>query len=216
LAFRSQVPGGNLNVRLEAVDDDFDQWNRWMVRPPHGPDDESIIIEHVRPGRYWVRIDSPGGFATAINAGDMDLLRHPLTVRAGANLVVDVTMRDDGAEIAGSVEGLNGSSGGPGDTTLKSRMSIGLAQGTQAHVYCLPLPDSTGQFREAWVAPDGRFVVQHVPPGAYRVLAFNQPQNDLEYLDAARMRAYESQGQVVRLAAGQKEQLKLQVVSGDE
>jgi hypothetical protein len=91
-----------------------------------------------------------------------------------------------------------------------------LAQGAQAHVYCLPLPDSTGQFREVLVAPDGRFFLQHVPPGAYRVLAFNQPQNDLEYLDAARMRAYESQGQVVRLAAGQKEELKLQVVSDNE
>jgi hypothetical protein len=216
VTFRSQVPGENLNVRLEAVDEDSGQWNGSMVRPPHGPDDELIILEHVRPGRYWVRIDSPRGFAAAISAGDMDLLRHPLTVRAGANLVVDVTVRDDGAEIAGSVAGLNGPSGGPGDTTLKSRMSIGFAQGTQALVYCLPLPDSTGQFREAWVAPDGKFNLQQVPPGTYRVLAFNRPQNDLEYLDAARMRAYESQGQVVRLVAGQKEDLKLQVISGNE
>jgi hypothetical protein len=216
VAFRSQVLGENLNVRLEAVDDDFEQGNRSMVRPPHGPDEGSIIFEHVRPGRYWVRIDSPRGFAAAISAGDVDLLRRPLTVRAGANLLVDATMRDDGAEITGSVEDLNVASGGPADATLKSRISIRLAQGAQAHVYCLPLPDSTGQFREVLVAPDGRFFLQHVPPGAYRVLAFNQPQNDLEYLDAARMRAYESQGQVVRLAAGQKEELKLQVVSDNE
>jgi len=99
---------------------------------------------------------------------------------------------------------------------LRSRMSIGFAQGAQAHVYCLPLPESTGQFREAWVAPDGKFSLQRMPPGAYRVLAFNQPQNDLEYQDAASMRTYEGKGQVVRLAAGQKEELKLQVISGNE
>jgi hypothetical protein len=210
-----QAQGQNLNVRLEPVED-VNERNRSETHPPHGPDDESVTLENVRPGRYWVRVDSPRGFAAAISAGDVDLLRHPLTVRAGANLVVDVTMRDDGAEIAGSVEGLDGASEGPGDGTLRSRMSIGFAQGAQAHVYCLPLPESTGQFREAWVAPDGKFSLQRLPPGAYRVLAFNQPQNDLEYQDAASMRAYEGKGQVVRLAAGQKEELKLQVISGNE
>jgi hypothetical protein len=209
-----RAQGQNLNVQLEPVDD-INQGNRSEIHPPHGPYDESIILEHVRPGRYWVRVGSPRGFAAAIGAGDMDLLRHPLTVRAGANLVVDVTVRDDGAEIAGSVEGL--ASGGPGEATLRSRTSIeGFAQGAQAHVYCLPLPDSTGQFREAWAGTDGKFDLQQLPPGAYRVLAFEQPQNDLEYQDAASMGTYEGKGQVVRLAAGQKEELKLQVISGNE
>ena len=211
----AQAQGQNLNVRLEPVEE-VNEGSRSETRPPHGPDEESVILEHVRPGRYWIRVDSWRGFAAAIGAGDIDLLRHPLTVHAGANLVVDVTLRDDGAEIAGSVEGLDGAPGGPGDGTLRSRMSIGFAQGPQAHVYCLPLPESTGQFREAWVAPDGKFSLQRLPPGAYRVLAFNQPQNDLEYQDAASMRAYEGKGQVVRLAAGQKEELKLQVISGNE
>jgi hypothetical protein len=210
-----QAQGQNLNVRLEPVED-VNERSRSETHPPHGPDDESVIFEHVRPGRYWIRVDSPRGFAAAISAGDVDLLRHPLTVRVGANLVVDVTMRDDGAEIAGSVEGLDGASGGPDDGMLRSRMSIGFAQGAQAHVYCVPLPESTGQFREAWVAPDGRFSLQRMPPGAYRVLAFKQPQNDLEYQDAASMRTYEGKGQVVRLAAGQKEELKLQVISDNE
>jgi hypothetical protein len=153
----------------------------------------------------------------------MDLLRHPLTVRAGANLVVDVTLRDDGAEIAGSVEGLDTPSAGlEGGTSLRSgisnvRSGVSISGfGTQAHVYCLPLPDSPGQVREAWVAPDGKFDLQQVPPGAYRVLAFEQPQYNLEYQDAASMGTYEGKGQVVRLAAGQKEELKLQVISGNE
>jgi hypothetical protein len=211
-----QAQGQNLNVRLEPVDD-INQGNRSEMHPPHGPYDESVIFGTVRPGRYWIRVDSPRGFAAAISAGDIDLLRHPLTVRAGANLVVDVTMRDDGAEIAGSVEGLAAGSGAPGDAALRSGINTGgIARGSPAHVYCLPLPASTGQFRQAWVAPGGNFDFQQVPPGAYRVLAFDRPHNDLDYQDVVTMRAYEGKGQVVRLAAGEKQELKLQVISGSE
>ena len=211
-----QVQGQNLNVRLEPVDD-INQGNRSDIHPPHGRYDESVILEHVRPGRYWVRIDSPGGFAAAMSAGDVDLLRHPLTVRAGANLAVDVTLRDDGAEIAGSVEGLDAPSAGlDGGTSLQSGISKVRSGIYIAHVYCLPLPDSNGQFRESWAAPGGKFDFQQLAPGAYRVLAFEQAQNDLEYQDIAKMGTYEGKGQVVRLAAGQKEELKLQVISGNE
>ncbi len=209
----------NLNVQLEAADE-FNQGNPSQTRPPHGPSDESVILEHVRPGRYWLRIDSPHGFAASVTAGDTDLLRHPLTVRAGANLVVDVTMRDDGAEIAGTVEGLQPASAVTSDATaLRSYVSSRRfsAGALQAHVYCLPLPDSTGQFREVWVGPNGDFDLPQMPPGGYRLLAFEQPQNgQFEYLDPAMMEEYEGKGRVVQLKAGQKEDVKLQIISENE
>jgi hypothetical protein len=207
----------NFNVRLEPADD-FNQGNPSQTRPPHGPSDESVILEHVRPGRYWVRIDSPRGFAASVTAGDTDLLRHPLTVRAGTNLVVDVVMRDDGAEIAGTVEGLQPVPADGSGTALRSYTStMRFAPGTaQAHVYCLPLPDSTGQLREVWVGPDGRFSLPQMPPGGYRLLAFEQPQRQFEYLDPAAMEAYEGKGRVVQLRAGQKEDVKLQIIPDSE
>lgn len=204
----------NLNVGLEPVDE-FNLGNRSETRPPHGPTDESVILEHVRPGRYWVRVDSPRGFAASVTAGDIDLLRQPLTVRAGANLVIDAIIRDDGGEIAGTVEGLKQEAGRLDDAVaVRSGISIsGFGPPLQAHVYCVPLPDSTGQFREAWAGPDGRFNLMQVPPGTYRVLAFQRPQDKFEYLDPATMQAYEGKGQVVRLGAGQKEEVKLQVIA---
>ena len=221
----SRMQGQNINVRLEPADD-FNQGNPSQTRPPHGPSDESVILEHVRPGRYWVRIDSPHGFAASATAGETDVLRHPLTVRAGANLVVDVIMRDDGAEIAGTVEGLQPASTGMGNATaLRSDVSTrsyisttGFVPGTtQAHVYCVPLPDSTGQFREVWVGPGGEFNLLQMPPGGYRLLAFEQPQNNkFEYLDPAMMQAYEGKGRVVQLRAGQKEDVKLQIIPDSE
>lgn len=218
VAFRVNRPQGqNFSVGLDPVED-FNQGDRSEIHPPHGPYDESVILEHVRPGRYWVRINSPRGFAASVTAGEVDLLRHPLTVHAGANLVIDVTMRDDGAEIAGSVEGLHRPAAGlDGAIGAGSGISIsGFGSLLPAHVYCLPLPDSTGLFREAWVGSDGKFELQQVPPGAYRVLAFVASQNDLEFHDAAAMQAYEGKGQVVQLTAGQKQELKLQVISGNE
>jgi len=208
----------NLNLRLEPADE-FAEGNIPQLRPPTGLHDDSLVFDNVGPGRYWVRIDSSRGFAASIRSGESDLLRQPLTVGLGSSLVVDVTMRDDGAEIVGAIEGLGGNSGRTGDAPVSSPGSfiVGFSSGeAPAFVYCLPLPDSTGQFRQAWVSPDGKFNLQQVPPGAYRVLAFDRQQPALEYRNREAMRAYEVMGQVVRLVAGQKENLRLQPISSSE
>jgi hypothetical protein len=82
-------------------------------------------------------------------------------------------------------------------------------------VYCVPLPDSSGEFRDLGVGQDGKFSLE-LPPGTYRVLAFDHPQPELEYHNPEAMRAYDAQGQLVRLIAGQKEHLHLQLVSNSE
>ena len=55
-----------------------------------------------------------------------------------------------------------------------------------------------------------------VAPGVYRVIAFGSPQQDIPYRDAEAMKAYETKGQIVHFAAGQKVKLQLQVISGSE
>jgi hypothetical protein len=116
-------------------------------------------------------------------------------------------MRDDTAEIDGSIEGLASSLTGSVPQT---------ADGSSAHLYCIPLPDSSGDFKDIWVQADGKFGPQQMPPGTYRVLAFDRPQPDLEYRNPEAMKAYDAKGQLVRLIAGQKEHLHLQLVSSTE
>jgi hypothetical protein len=53
-------------------------------------------------------------------------------------------------------------------------------------------------------------------PGDYRILAFSVQQPNLPYRDAEAMKAYESQGQVVHLSAGQKTTVQLQSVISAE
>jgi hypothetical protein len=111
-------------------------------------------------------------------------------------------MRDDTASFDGTIEGANSASTRANSST-----------GTAAYVYCIPQPDGSGQFNQVWVSPDGKFNSPEMPPGVYQILAFKHQQNDLEYRNPEAMRAYESKGQIVRLAAGQKEHLQLQLIS---
>jgi hypothetical protein len=53
-------------------------------------------------------------------------------------------------------------------------------------------------------------------PGSYRVLVFKNQQPNLPYRDAEAMRAYETKGQVIHLAARQKATLQLQTISSTE
>jgi hypothetical protein len=210
-----QGRGQNFTVMLEPADE--------FTHPemPNGPSsitqhDDSVVFDHVPAGRYWVRVDATRGFAAAITSGEADLLRRPLTVGLGSNPTVDVTIRNDGAEISGSIDGLGGQSPvnddplavGPGGFIVESFRSQ-----MPAYVYCVPLPDGTGQFRQGPVRWDGKFDLHQVPPGSYRVLAFDRPQSELEYHNSEAMRAYDAKGQIVRLVAGQKENLTLQLIS---
>ena len=215
---QGQATAQHYTVMLEPADE--------FTHPdmPNGPSDmtqhdDSVVFQGVPPGRYWVRVDSSSGFAAAVTAGDIDLLRRPLTVGPGSNLRVDVTLRNDGAEISGSIEGLGGQSLGTDEPSVPGQGSFivgSFSNQMPAYVYCIPLPEGTGQFRQGAVTQDGKFDLQQVSPGSYRVLAFDRPQFELEYRNSEAMRAYDARGQVVRLVAGQKETLMLHLISTSE
>lgn len=61
---------------------------------------------------------------------------------------------------------------------------------------------------------NGKYVLPQVPPGDYRILALDTPQ-PLEYRNPVVLRTYESQGQRVHVAAGQRVQVTLQPIKGD-
>jgi hypothetical protein len=212
---REQGREQNFNARLEPADDfTYPETPNWPSSVTQH--DDTAVFENVPPRRYWVRIDARG-FAASVTSGEVDLLRRPLTVGPGSNPVVHLTLRDDDGEISGSIEdpGAAGaeSSQGPGWDSAMGRL---LSDQRRGYVFCIPLPESTGEARQEAVMADGKFDVQHVPPGSYRVLAFDRLPKELEYHNSEAMRAYEGKGQIVRLGAGQKENVKLQLISTSE
>lgn len=199
----------DLNVRAEAADD-FAPQTGGNLRPPTGPNDDSMILENLAPGRYWLRADAVRGYVASATMGGVDLLREPFTVAPGSSTPIEIKLRDDNAEIVGTVAGVT-----PAPPTAANSADIGRFW-QSAYVYCVPLPDSTGKFLPLSASSDGKFDYQMVVPGTYRILAFANPQPNLPYRDAEAMRPYESKGQVVHLSAGQKASVQLQMISGIE
>jgi hypothetical protein len=207
-------PRRYLNVTLEPADD-FNAGQQRSLRDPTRAGDDALAIEGAPAGVYWVRVQSSRGYPASVRSGDLDLEHQPLIVAVGgASSPIEITMRDDTAEISGTVEGVtspaqtNLPANGAGDATA---YSFSTAQ-AGAHIYCIPLPDGAGRFTEIVVNPDGSFVSQALAPGAYRVLAFDHELPDLEYKNPDAMRAFDSKGPVVRVSGGQKEHIQLQVI----
>jgi hypothetical protein len=161
--FQLRGPRAYLNVWLEPADDFGQHWGGGL-RPPSSPSDDSMVIENVQPGRYWVRFSASRGYVAAATSGNGDLLHEPLAVSSGS-YPVQVVMRDDTAELDGTVAGatktaVNGGDGNPN---------------TAAYIYCIPVPDSDGQFREFPASPDGSFAAAAMVPGAYGCLLLLVP-----------------------------------------
>src|SRR5262249_24451646 len=76
------------------------------LRRPTGPDDASLLFEHVLPGRYYVQAQASTGYVSSMVSGNTNLLREPLVVAAGTSPEpIDVTVRDDGGEVHGTLAG---------------------------------------------------------------------------------------------------------------
>jgi len=103
---------------------------------------------------------------------------------------IEVTLRDDGAEVDGKSEGA-----------------------TQYYVYFLPVGETLGKYRTMASNPDGSFTAAQLPPGSYLVLAFDSAQADLAYTNQEVLKNFESQGQIIHLTAGQKEHLRLKIIA---
>jgi hypothetical protein len=197
-SFPMRGPRLDLQITAEPVDD-FDEQRRGSLREPTGPNDDSLVLENLAPGRYWLRLTANRGYVASASMGGTDLLREPLAVVPGAGTPIEITLRDDNAELDGALLGVAAAS------------AESVRSAPAGYVYCVPLPDSPGQFLELAASPDGKFDYQTVTPGVYRVIAFSSPQRELPYRDAEAMKTYEAKGQVVHFAAGQKVSLQLEI-----
>src|SRR6202043_391896 len=93
-----------LQVNL-IPDEQFGLASPVSLRPPVDENDESLVIENVLPGRYRVSVTTGIGYVSAITSGSTDLLQKPLVVGAGGTIpAMEITVRDDGAELDGTLD----------------------------------------------------------------------------------------------------------------
>ena len=194
-----------LNLQLVPIDTLGNSPGAWL-QPPSGPDDESLSIRNIRPGKYRVQANTGVGYIASMTLGGLDALRAPLQVDAGAALpAMEVTLRDDGADVEGTVDANNpdGVSGG-GSNPRPGVLSV----------YFLPSADSSGRFQMLWVSPSGHFEGHQIAPGTYRVVALDHQDPGLQFASEEALARYASQTQIVQIAAGQKTSLHLSLIRG--
>lgn len=202
--------GPDVQVTLIPADD-FKQANTVSLRPPKSPEDESLVLENVQPGRYRVRVDvTPVRYIAAVSSGGTDLLRQPLVVTPGvASPPIEITVRDDGAHLQGEIEHW-------AEETKARWPSFNVPGQPTACVYLVPVAESSGQFRVISISQDGKFEMMQIPPGEYQAFAFDRQPVELDYENSEDMRKYEGKGQGVHLGPGAKENLKLALIRTDE
>src|SRR5262249_30891986 len=140
--------------------------------PSEGGKGRSYLIANVEPGKYRVQVNPRKGYAASVRRNGVDLLQQPLIVAEGeSGSPIEVTLRDDGGEVSGLVAG-----------SPRRTLSRDDDEDDQpfAFVYFVPQGDGLGQFREAAVEPDGSFREEQLPPGTYRVMAFDRPRGEWE------------------------------------
>lgn len=90
-----------LNLGAESAED-FARPSGGSLRPPTGPNDESLVLEDLAAGRYWLHLSTSRGYVASATMGGIDLLHEPFVVASGSNQPIEIKMRDDNAEIEGT------------------------------------------------------------------------------------------------------------------
>ena len=198
----------DVNVSLISMEEfeSFGGFNR--TRPAEGSDEHTLLLENVGPGRYKVRVASSRDYAASIESGGADLLHQPLVVGLGGGTPpIEITMRDDGGEVSGTVEGAKDAGLNPqaGDANRPFRF-----------VYLLPLGDSFLEYPPMTQFQGEAFSLPEVPPGTYLVLVYPDTPVDLPYGDDEAVQALKNKGQIIQVEPGQKTSVRVRMATDGE
>ncbi len=182
-----------LNATLVPAEEFADQMaGGGRMRPvPGASDGNSFEIENVAPGRYWIETTPFQGYVSSITGGGVDLAREPLSVDAGSTSApIEITLRNDTGTISGQLNGQAGTTG-----------SAAIGEVRQAYIYAVPLYASSAPIAQAGAGSSGQFTISNLPPGSYRVLAFDA-QQEIDFHTPEGLAKYAGKGQTVTVEAG--------------
>jgi hypothetical protein len=196
-----------LQVSL-VPDEEYGLASQASLRPPVDQNDESLVIENVLPGRYRVNVSTALGYVSAITCGSTDLLQQPLVVGVGGAIPpVEITMRDDGAELEGTLDASNVS---PSHPVVQSRWV-----GPLGFAYLVPTGKMDSRLKVTSFNPDGKFTIEQIAPGTYHAFAIDHSQH-MQSISEEWLKQHELKVQVVRVVAEQKEHLHLSLITAGE
>ena len=156
--------------------------------------DDLPVIEFrgVEPGRYSVEVTPMGMlYASAITYDGKDITNDDIVVKAGGvTAPLEVTLRDDGATLGCSLRTAD----------------------DNAQAWLLIVSDSGRWVRPQMIAGKGESVLYSVPPGDYKVYAFNSIDR-LEFRNPDALRDYATKAVQITLGPDDKRSIKLDVIA---
>jgi hypothetical protein len=190
------IPNTAVNASLEPTNLVPGQ----MAPPPSttGSPDQ-ITFENIAQGSYWLNIDSSNFYVASALWQSRDVLHQPFFIGPAATGVpIEVTLRNDGASVNGRVAAPQSTGASLTDTAVPPP--------SQAVVYFIPLDSTNGEYRQTF-AGSGTFEESQIPPGTYRVVAFDKANDKIGRANPEAARQYDDKGIVLTLAPGQSVQL---------
>lgn len=196
---QSEATSAGVNLTLRPVAGNGRAFGGGNLRRAlNGSDNSSYVLENVRPGTYWVQGFAFQGYIASITSGGVDLAKTPLVVGAGdTSPPIEIMLRNDGASLS---------------VSLNQAASTNVSQ--TAYVSLVPQFEKPGQLPDHIQISQNVTQISNLPPGTYRVLAFDEPQQ-LEYMNPQTMSAFAGKGQTVTLEAGGSAKVSLDVISTD-
>lgn len=194
-------PRGYATIMLSPAEQ-FGMHRPLMAQPLPSDSEGGWTLSDVAAGTYWMQISTNNCYAASATWGGRDVLRHPLTVGTeGPGTPIEVTLRNDGAEVLGKVQITES-----GNSQNASEGPVG---GPFGFVYFVPLEENAGQLRKTLLWQNGTFDEQQIAPGTYRILAFDHQHAELGPANAELLRKYESKGVGVLVDLSPKQTLRL-------
>ncbi|MGH9736950.1 MAG: hypothetical protein ACRD8A_20460 [Candidatus Acidiferrales bacterium] len=154
-------------------------------------------IEGVVPGTYGVEARAFGGsfYVADLRCGALDLLRENLIVGSSGSLPpIEVTLRDDGAQLTGTV------------------MQNGKPVAAGVVIFS---PDYPQRSEITRAGDNGSFSSPSLAPGTYEVFAVSNPES-IEFRNPAAVQSYLTHATSVTLGAGGQTSVQLELPSADE
>gem|GEM_PF-7130412 len=149
------------------------------VTRAHANGDE-YVVDGLLPGKYDATTQAPfDDYVASISAGNVDLSSHPYVVpEDGAITPITVVLRRNGGTLTGAVRK---------DGRLMD-----------AYIYMIPLFPSTAAPISGFSRTDGTYRLNHIPPGAYRIVALDA-QEWIPYREPDAMKPWLLRGTPIRI-----------------
>src|SRR5579863_100351 len=211
--------GPGMVISLTPADALFDNDGGGNLERRAGSSDTSQYeIRFWRPGAYWVRAFAFNGYISSMTSGGTDLMREPLVIGPGGQASpIQVTLRNDTGSIECRVNQPDAATG-PGAAGGGSPLDAPAAVGEEKMiaVYAIPQFPLSSRTPQAVGEGSGRFQIDNLAPGAYRVVAVEHlEQQWSDNVPDAALRA--SKGQLVTVEPGATSHVVVEFnASGDE